>query len=217
MCQGVPLNERAPFGAGCKSRETLPGQKNLWATSGSGSFPMSAECVAADELSDSGTRVIVARTAYRLLLPSSSRRKACRSLTSVLAGNTQDKATLRDCLARIDRQYGKADRIWVMNRGIPTEEVLQEMRACDPPVQYLVGTPKGRLAKFEKQLLDKPWHEARPGVHVKLLPQEGELYVLRKAMIACRRSGRYASGSSGGYGSGTRNSRRCGSRARSCS
>src|SRR5262245_29606108 len=47
----------------------------------------------------------------------------------VLAGNTQDKATLRDFLARIERQYGKARRIWVMDRGIPTEEVLQEMRA----------------------------------------------------------------------------------------
>jgi len=61
----------------------------------------------------------------------------------VLAGNTQDKATLRDFLALIERQYGKARRIWVMDRGIPTEEVLQEMRDRDPPVQYLVGTPKG--------------------------------------------------------------------------
>jgi transposase len=60
----------------------------------------------------------------------------------VLAGNTSDKATLRDFLALIERQYGKARRIWVMDRGIPTEEVLQEMRSSDPPVQYLVGTPK---------------------------------------------------------------------------
>jgi len=99
----------------------------------------------------------------------------------VMAGNTQDRATLRDFLARIEQQYGKARRIWVMDRGIPTEEVLQEMRASDPPVQYLVGTPKGRLNKFEKQLLDKPWHEARPGVQVKLLPQDGELYVLAES------------------------------------
>jgi transposase len=99
----------------------------------------------------------------------------------VMAGNTQDKATLRDFLARIERQYGKAQRIWVMDRGIPTEEVLQEMRACDPPVQYLVGTPKGRLTRYEKQLLDRPWHEARPGVQVKLLPQDGELYVLAQS------------------------------------
>jgi hypothetical protein len=99
----------------------------------------------------------------------------------VMAGNTQDKATLRDFLARIERQYGKAQRIWVMDRGIPTEEVLQEMRACDPPVQYLVGTPKGRLTRYEKQLLDRPWHEARPGVQVKLLPQDSELYVLAES------------------------------------
>ncbi len=50
-----------------------------------------------------------------------------------------------------------------MDRGIPTEEVLEEMRQADPPVQYLVGTPKGRLNRLENQLLDKPWHNARPG------------------------------------------------------
>jgi len=68
-----------------------------------------------------------------------------------------------------------------MDRGIPTEEVLAEMRASDPPVQYLVGTPKGRLTKLEKALLEKPWQQARPGVTVKLLPQEGELYVLARS------------------------------------
>jgi hypothetical protein len=99
----------------------------------------------------------------------------------VMAGNTQDRATLRGFLAGIEQQYGKARRIWVMDRGIPTEEVLQEMRASNPPVQYLVGTPKGRLNKFEKQLLEKPWQEARPGVQVKLLPQDGDLYVLAES------------------------------------
>jgi transposase len=99
----------------------------------------------------------------------------------VLAGNTQDKATLRDFLALIERQYGKARRIWVMDRGIPTEEVLQEMRNSDPPVQYLVGTPKGRLTSLEQQLLTKSWQEARPGVKVKLLPEDGELYVLAES------------------------------------
>lgn len=99
----------------------------------------------------------------------------------VLAGNTADKTTLKDFLEKIETQYGKARRIWVMDRGIPTEEVLAEMRASDPPVQYLVGTPKGRLSKLEKDLLDKPWQQARPGVTVKLLPQEGELYVLARS------------------------------------
>ena len=95
----------------------------------------------------------------------------------VLPGNTKDDTTLRGFLDRIERQYGKARRIWLMDRGVPTEAVLAEMRAADPPVQYLVGTPKGRLTRLEKALTDKPWHDARPGVQVKLLPQDGELYV----------------------------------------
>jgi transposase len=95
----------------------------------------------------------------------------------VLPGNTADNTTLRDFLAQIERQYGKARRIWLMDRGIPTEVVLAEMRGADPPVQYLVGTPKDRLTRLEKDLLAKPWQQARPGVRVKLLPRDGELYV----------------------------------------
>lgn len=95
----------------------------------------------------------------------------------VMAGNTADSTTLRDFLDRIERQYGKARRVWVMDRGIPTEAVLAIMRQSDPPVSYVVGTPKGRLNRLERQLLAKPWHQARPGVKVKLLPQDGELYV----------------------------------------
>jgi len=95
----------------------------------------------------------------------------------VLAGNTADNTTLRDFLARIEQQYGKARRTWLMDRGIPTEAVLEAMRRADPPVHYLVGTPKGRLSKLEQGLLDKPWQQARPGVAVKLLAQDGELYV----------------------------------------
>src|SRR5579864_4214307 len=99
----------------------------------------------------------------------------------VLPGNTADCATLRDALRRIEAQYGKADRIWIMDRGIPTEEVLAEMRQADPPVSYLVGTPKGRLSKLEKALLGLPWQAVRQGVEVKLLPQEQELYVLAQS------------------------------------
>jgi hypothetical protein len=95
----------------------------------------------------------------------------------VLAGNTADSSTLRDFLARIEGQYGRARRIWVMDRGIPTEAVLKEMRESDPPVHYLVGTPKGRLSQLENALLAQSWQEARPGVDVKLLPRDGELYV----------------------------------------
>jgi hypothetical protein len=68
-----------------------------------------------------------------------------------------------------------------MDRGIPTEEVLHEMRHSNPPIKYLVGTPRGRLTRLEKQLVDKPWHSARPGVEVKLLAQQGELYVLAES------------------------------------
>ena len=99
----------------------------------------------------------------------------------VLAGNTADKTTLKMFLHKIETQYGKAQRIWVMDRGIPTEEVLEEMRAADPPVYYLVGTPKGRLTKLQGALLALPWQAVRPGVQVKLLPREHELYVLAES------------------------------------
>jgi transposase len=99
----------------------------------------------------------------------------------VLAGNTSDKSTLREFLRKIETQYGKAERIWVMDRGIPSEEVLAEMRQSDPPVYYLVGTPKGRLTKLEQSLLSLPWRAVRPGVEVKLLPQEQELYILAQS------------------------------------
>jgi transposase len=99
----------------------------------------------------------------------------------VMAGNTSDKTTLRAFLEKIEKLYGKAERIWVMDRGIPTEEVLAEMRAHDPPVRYLVGTPKGRLRRYEKQLTDLPWQVVREGVKVKLLPEDNELYVLAQS------------------------------------
>jgi transposase len=99
----------------------------------------------------------------------------------VLAGNTADKTTLKEFLHKIETQYGKAERIWVMDRGIPTEEVLAEMRQSETPVYYLVGTPKGRLTKLEQQLLSLPWQAVRPGVEVKLLAQEKELYILAQS------------------------------------
>jgi hypothetical protein len=99
----------------------------------------------------------------------------------VLPGNTNETKTLRAFLAKIEHQYGKAQRIWCMDRGIPTEEVLAEMRRSEPPVQYLVGTPKGRLSRLEQSLTTKPWHSAREGVKVKLLPEDGELYVFAES------------------------------------
>jgi transposase len=93
----------------------------------------------------------------------------------VYPGNTQDRSTLREFLNRIEKQYGRHRRTWLMDRGIPTEETLEEMRARD--VGYLVGTPKGRLSKLEQDLLSRPWEKARESVKVKLLERDGELYI----------------------------------------
>ena len=99
----------------------------------------------------------------------------------VMAGNTSDKTTLKAFLEKIENQYGKAQRIWVMDRGIPTEETLAQMRQSNPPVLYLVGTPKGRLSKLEERLRELPWKVAREGVEVKLVAEAGEVYVLAKS------------------------------------
>ena len=99
----------------------------------------------------------------------------------VLPGNTADKTTLKMFLEKIETQYGRAERIWVMDRGIPTEKVLEDMRTSDPPVYYLVGTPRGRLTKLERKLLPLTWQAVRAGVSVKLLPQDGELYVFAES------------------------------------
>ena len=99
----------------------------------------------------------------------------------VMAGNTSDRTTLRGFLKRIEELHGKAERVWVMDRGIPTEEVLQEMRESDPPIHYLVGTPKGRLSRYEQELVERPWQAVREGVQVKLLPRDKELYVLAQS------------------------------------
>lgn len=96
----------------------------------------------------------------------------------VMDGNTSDKKTLPDFVKAIETQYGKAHRVWVMDRGIPTEEQLEAMRNAQTKVSYLVGTPKGRLTALEKTFLSKSWEQARESVAVKLIEQKGELYVL---------------------------------------
>lgn len=96
----------------------------------------------------------------------------------VMKGNTADNTTLSDFLATIEKQYGQADRIWIMDRGIPTEETLAQMRASKTPVQYLVGTPKGRLSQLEQSFLGQDWQWAKDKVLVKLHVAGEELYVL---------------------------------------
>jgi transposase len=99
----------------------------------------------------------------------------------VMDGNTSDKTTLRGFLKKIEGLYGKARRVWLMDRGIPTEAVLAEMRASEQEIFYLVGTPRGRVSKYEKHWLDLPWRKVRDSVEVKLFSQDGELYVLAKS------------------------------------
>jgi Transposase DDE domain len=95
----------------------------------------------------------------------------------MMPGNTSDKSTLREMLALVQKRHGQAERIWVMDRGIPTEETLAEMRASTPSVHYLVDTPKGRLTKLEAGLAERPWVEVKGRLRVKSLPQDGETYV----------------------------------------
>ena len=91
----------------------------------------------------------------------------------VLAGNTTDKTTLRQFLAKIQGMYGRARRTWVMDRGIPTEATLKEMREAG--TQYLVGTPRSMLGKLEQQFIDKPWQQVHESMQVKLLKVQEEL------------------------------------------
>jgi transposase len=99
----------------------------------------------------------------------------------VMNGNTSDRTTLGRFLDQIEKTYGKAKRMWVMDRGIPTEEILQEMRDPAREIFYLVGTPKGKIQQYEKKWLDLPWQKVRESVDVKLFEQDGELYVLAKS------------------------------------
>ncbi|HYL94645.1 MAG TPA: IS1634 family transposase [Terriglobales bacterium] len=99
----------------------------------------------------------------------------------VMPGNTSDRTTLKGFLQKIQSQYGQARRIWVMDRGIPTEETLAQMRQSDRPVGYLVGTPRARWDQFQEQLEKVPWQKLRDQVEVKLFSQEAEVYVLAKS------------------------------------
>jgi transposase len=99
----------------------------------------------------------------------------------VMDGNTSDRTTLREFLDQIEKTYGKAKRMWVMDRGVPSEEILQEMRDPAREIFYLVGTPKGKIQQYEKKWLDLPWQKVRESVDVKLFAQDGELYVLAKS------------------------------------
>jgi len=99
----------------------------------------------------------------------------------IMPGNTSDRTTLKLFLQKIQTQYGQARRIWVMDRGIPTEETLQEMRQSDPPVGYLVGTPRASWDRFKERFQNVPWQKLRDTIEVKLLSEGQEVYVLAKS------------------------------------
>jgi transposase len=99
----------------------------------------------------------------------------------VMEGNTADNTTLRGFLVKIEQTYGKAQRVWIMDRGIVTEEILAEMRAADRDISYLVGTPRGKLKQYEKALLELPWQKVNDSVEVKLLKQPEEVFILAKS------------------------------------
>ena len=99
----------------------------------------------------------------------------------VMDGNTSDRTTLRAFLDQIENTYGQAKRMWVMDRGIPSEAIRAEMRNPARPMSYLVGTGKGKIKQYEKKWLDLPWHKVRDSVEVKLFQQDDELYVLAKS------------------------------------
>jgi transposase len=99
----------------------------------------------------------------------------------VMKGNTSDRTTLPGFLKKIEDTYGKARRVWVMDRGVPSEAILKDMREPERQTFYLVGTPKSRINQHEKKWLDLPWQKVRDSVEVKLYEHEGELYVLAKS------------------------------------
>jgi transposase len=84
----------------------------------------------------------------------------------VFEGNRTDVTTVREIISLMEEKYGRAERIWVMDRGMVSEENLDEMRSGG--AFYIVGTPKASLKRFERHLLEKNWREVAPGVEVKL-------------------------------------------------
>jgi transposase len=99
----------------------------------------------------------------------------------VMDGNTSDKTTLRGFLDKVEGMYGKARRVWLMDRGIPTEALLKEMRESRQETFYLVGTSRSKIKQYEQKWLDLPWRKVRDSVEVKLFAEQGELYVLAKS------------------------------------
>jgi transposase len=96
----------------------------------------------------------------------------------IMNGNTLDKETLPKFMARIEALYGKAQRVWLMDRGIPTDDQLTALRAGPSPVKYLVGTPRAQVKKTRSKWESATWTKVRDAVEVKLFKENEELYVV---------------------------------------
>jgi transposase len=91
----------------------------------------------------------------------------------VFAGNTSDSKTVKQVIDTMEQKYGHLGRVWVMDRGMVSEENLAYLR--ERGGQYIVGTPRAMLRQFERHLTDKDWATVQAGVEVKLVPgPEGE-------------------------------------------
>ena len=99
----------------------------------------------------------------------------------VFDGNTNDSTTVKTIVNVMERKYGQANRVWVMDRGMVSEANLEFLR--EKGGSYIVGTPKAMLRQFEKYLTDKDWHEAQDGVQVKLVegPDGNETFILARS------------------------------------
>jgi transposase len=103
----------------------------------------------------------------------------------IFDGNRVDVTTTKEMVAVMESKYGTANRVWVMDRGMVSDDNLEFMRATG--ARYLVGTPKSMLKKFAQHLLDQNWAEVQPGVDVKLCrsPEGTE-----ETFVLCRSAGR---------------------------
>jgi len=90
----------------------------------------------------------------------------------VFAGNTADVTTVQEIVTTMEERYGKSDRVWVMDRGMVSEENIEFLRAGQR--RYIIGTSKSMLKKFEQEMLKQDWHTIRDGIEVKLcqLPRD---------------------------------------------
>jgi transposase len=99
----------------------------------------------------------------------------------VFDGNTHDSKTVEQIVRAMESKYGRAHRIWVMDRGMVSEDNLRFVRQRGG--SYIVGTPRSMLRQFERYLTDKNWHEVQEGVEVKLVagPEGHEVFILARS------------------------------------